>query len=94
MTVSKGIPYPLGMTVTGEREINLAAVGRQKKEWGLVLYPKDGGDPIRLPFEAQHRLGDVTPAVFSGMKNGGSGPIRRFLAAWETNPSAGATTRL
>ncbi len=69
MTVSKGIPYPLGMTVTGEREINLAAVGRQKKEWGLVLYPKDGGDPIRLPFEAQHRIGDVFSMKISGIRS-------------------------
>lgn len=38
--VLNGRPYPMGLSVTGEREINLAAVLHAKEECGVILYPK------------------------------------------------------
>ena len=46
--VLNGRPYPMGLSVTGAREINLAAVLPAKhtkyaEECGVILYPKKGG---------------------------------------------------
>lgn len=67
ITVLKGRPYPAGMTVTGEREINLAAVLPGKEECGVILYPRQGGGQIRLPFRAENRTGNVSCMKISGI---------------------------
>lgn len=59
ITVLKGRPYPVGMTVTGENEVNLAAVLTGREECGVILYPKRGGAQIRLPFGKENKIGNV-----------------------------------
>ncbi|MBQ7840147.1 MAG: hypothetical protein IJ390_06650 [Lachnospiraceae bacterium] len=68
ITVLKGKPYPLGMTVTGKRECNLAAVLQGKEECGVVLYPKDGSDQIRIPFGNENKVGNIYCMKLSGIR--------------------------
>lgn len=67
ITVLKGRPYPAGMTVTGEKEINLAAVLPGKEECGVILYPRQGGSQIRLPFRKENRIGNIYCMKISGI---------------------------
>lgn len=59
ITVLKGKPYPVGMTVTGDNEINLAAVLQGKEECGVILYPKGRGAQVRLPFQKENKIGNI-----------------------------------
>lgn len=68
LTVLKGRPYPLGVTVTGEMEVNFAAVCKGEKECGVILYPVDGRGSIRLPFPEEGRVGDVSCMKISGIR--------------------------
>lgn len=67
ITVLKGQPYPIGMTVTGKEEMNLAAVMTCRGECGVILYPKQGGAQIRLPFHKENRVGNVYCMKLSGV---------------------------
>lgn len=67
ITVLKGRPYPVGMTVTGEKEINLAAVLPGKEECGVILYPRQGGGQIRLPFQKENKVGNIFCMKISGI---------------------------
>lgn len=68
ITVLKGRPYPVGMTVTGDNEINLAAVLTGREECGVILYPKQGGAQIRLPFGKENRVGNVYCMKLAGIQ--------------------------
>lgn len=67
VTVLKGRPYPLGMTVTGEGELNLAVVLHGKKECGVILYPRNGGGQIKLPFSEENKVGNIYCMGLSGI---------------------------
>ncbi len=67
ITVLKGRPYPVGMTVTGKNEMNLAAVLTCRRECGVILYPKKKGAQIRIPFREEDRIGDVYCMKLSGI---------------------------
>lgn len=66
--VLTGKPYPMGLSVTGEREINLAAVLHTKEECGVILYPKKGGGQKRFSFRREDRIGDVWCMKLSGIR--------------------------
>lgn len=68
ITVLKGRPYPVGMTVTGENEVNLAAVLTGREECGVILYPKQGGAQIRLPFGKENKIGNVYCMKLAGIQ--------------------------
>lgn len=59
ITVLKGEPYPLGITVKGKDGINFAAVLPGKEEGGVILYPKRGGVQLRFPFPEENTVGNV-----------------------------------
>lgn len=67
ITVLKGRPYPVGMTVTGENEINLAAVLPGGEECGVILYPKKGGAQLRIPFGRENRIGNIYCMKLAGI---------------------------
>lgn len=68
-----GKPYPMGFSVTGEREINLAAVLHTKhvqdvkEECGVILYPKKGGSQRRFPFGKENRIGNICCMGLAGI---------------------------
>lgn len=68
ITVLKGKPYPAGMTVTGENEINLAAVLPGKEECGVILYPKGKSAQMRLPFQKENRIGNICCMKLQGIQ--------------------------
>lgn len=68
ITVLKGRPYPVGMTVTGENEVNLAAVLHGKEECGVILYPRNGGGQVRLPFRKENKVGNIYCMKLSGIR--------------------------
>lgn len=68
ITVLKGKPYPVGMTVTGENEINLAAVLQGKEECGVILYPKGRRGQIRLPFRKENKIGNIYCMRLQGIR--------------------------
>lgn len=68
ITVSEGRPYPLGMTVTQQGEINLAAVLHGREDCGVILYPRKGGSRIRLPFRSGNRVGNVRCMKICGLR--------------------------
>lgn len=59
ITVLKGEPYPLGVTVTGKDGTNFAAVLPGKEECGIILYPKRGGVQLRFPFPQEGTVGNI-----------------------------------
>ncbi|MDO4292567.1 MAG: hypothetical protein Q4C65_04960 [Eubacteriales bacterium] len=65
--ILQGKPYPMGLTVTGEREVNLAAALHGKEECGVILYPKKGGNPRRFPFPRENRTGNIHCMRLSGI---------------------------
>lgn len=68
ITVLKGRPYPVGLTATGENEVNLAAVLHGKEECGVILYPRNGGGQIRLPFRKENKIGNIYCMKLSGIR--------------------------
>lgn len=68
ITVLKGKPYPMGMTVTGEDEMNLAAVLQGREECGVILYPKGKGEQIRLPFQKENKIGNIYCMRLKGIR--------------------------
>lgn len=79
--VSTGRPYPLGMTAIGEKEINLAAVLQTKEECGVILCPKNGRTPIRIPFPREGHTGGIRCMKLSGI--GAEDCSYRFYAGEE-----------
>ena len=67
ITVSEGKPYPLGMTVTQQGEINLAAVLHGSQDCGVILYPRKKGSRIRLPFHSGNQVGNVRCMKICGL---------------------------
>lgn len=70
--VLNGRPYPMGLSVTGAREINLAAVLPAKhtkyaEECGVILYPKKGGSRRHFPFRKENRIGNICCMKLSGI---------------------------
>lgn len=68
MKISRGRPYPLGATIQ-DRKINFAAVLQSKEECGVILYPKKGGEEIRLPFEKSNRVGNIYCLEVTGISS-------------------------
>lgn len=58
----------MGMTVTGENQVNLAAVLHEKEECGVILYPRNGGRQIRLPFRRENKVGNIYCMKLTGIR--------------------------
>ena len=54
-----GVPYPMGVSVTRDGRLNFAAALRTKEECGVLLYLKDRGAPVRLPFHMGKKVGNI-----------------------------------
>ncbi|HJA92417.1 MAG TPA: hypothetical protein H9717_04775 [Candidatus Eisenbergiella merdipullorum] len=54
-----GVPYPMGVSVTPDGKVNFAAVLHTKEECGVLLYLKDRGAPLRLPFHMGKKVGNI-----------------------------------
>ncbi len=67
ISVLEGRPYPLGATVTGKHEVNLAAVLPGKEDCGVILYPHGETGELRFPFQKSDRTGSVFCMKLSGL---------------------------
>ena len=54
-----GVPYPMGVSVTRDGRLTFAAAPRTKEECGVLLYLKDRGAPVRLPFHMGKKVGNI-----------------------------------
>lgn len=68
VSVSDGRPYPLGMTVISDREVNLSAVMRRKGECGVIFTSREEGRQLRLPFREENRIGNLCCMKLSGIR--------------------------
>lgn len=57
--IKNGHPYPLGATAR-DGGINFSMVNSSNEECGLVLYRKGGGQKGKIPFDAGHRIGNIS----------------------------------
>lgn len=65
--VRPGQPYPLGAVIR-EGGIHFAAVTHPQKQGGVILYPKKKGtEPIRIPFPAEGRIGNIGCVQIDGI---------------------------
>lgn len=66
--VLAGEPFPLGVHVMGEMTVNFAAALHGKEECGVILYPKEGGGKIRLPFRKENQVGNINCLKVQGLR--------------------------
>lgn len=59
LKIKNGHPYPLGATAR-DGGINFSMVNGSNEECGLVLYRRGGGQKGRIPFDAGHRIGNIS----------------------------------
>ena len=71
ISVLEGRPYPLGATVIGRHEVNLAAVLPGKEDCGVILYPHGETGELRFPFQSSDRIGSVFCMKLSGLSPAG-----------------------
>ena len=54
-----GKPYPMGASFEPDGKVNFAAALHSLEECGVLLYLKNHGAPIRLPFRTGKRIGNI-----------------------------------
>ena len=64
--IKKGQPYPLGATLKSSG-VNFSMVNSSQEECGLILYHKNSEQIQKIPFEKNHRIGNISCFFVEGL---------------------------
>ena len=64
--IKKGQPYPLGATLKSSG-VNFSMVNSSQEECGLILYHKKSEQIQKIPFEKNHRIGNISCFFVEGL---------------------------
>lgn len=64
--IKKGQPYPLGATLKSSG-VNFSMVNSSQQECGLILHHKMTGQTQKIPFERNHRIGNISCFFVEGL---------------------------
>ena len=64
--IKKGQPYPLGATLKSSG-VNFSMVNSSQEECGLILYHKSSEEIQKIPFEKNHRIGNISCFFVEGL---------------------------
>ncbi len=64
--IKKGQPYPLGATLKSSG-VNFSMVNSSQEECGLILYHKSSEQIQKIPFEKNHRIGNISCFFVEGL---------------------------
>lgn len=64
--IKKGQPYPLGAALKNSG-VNFSMVNSSEEECGLILYDKSSGQMQKIPFEKNHRIGNISCFFVEGL---------------------------
>ncbi len=84
-----GKPYPMGVSFEPDGKVNFAASLHSREECGVLLYLRNHGTPVRLPFRTGKRIGNIYCLRVEGLE--GADFKYNFYAGDEviTDPYAG-----